>query len=191
MTSEISAADKAQLLKAAIAGRFPDERGRFGPFGGRYVPETLIPAMERLEKGVREHLHSPDFQSALGRELTTWIGRPTALTHATTLSARWGAEVWLEARGPGPHRRAQDQQCDWSGAAGEAYRGPASRGRNRCRTAWRGVGAACARVGLPCVVYMGEVDMERQAPNVGRMRLLGATVTPGDQRRPHFACGHR
>src|SRR6202044_974414 len=68
VTSEISEAEKQQLLQATIAGRYPDERGRYGPFGGRYVPETLIPAMERLAQGVREHLHSPAFQQALGRE---------------------------------------------------------------------------------------------------------------------------
>src|SRR5260370_35793542 len=93
VTSEISAAEKEQLLQAAIAGRFPDERGRFGPFGGRYVPETLIPALERLEKGVREHLHSSDFQATLGRELKTWVGRPTPRTPATRLAPRWGAEA--------------------------------------------------------------------------------------------------
>ena len=84
MTSEVSPAEKEQLLQAAIAGRFPDQRGRFGPFGGRYVPETLIPAMERLEQGVRQHLRSPEFQEALGRELRTWVGRPTTACSSRT-----------------------------------------------------------------------------------------------------------
>jgi tryptophan synthase beta chain len=178
VTSEISAAEKEQLLQAAIAGRFPDERGRFGPFGGRYVPETLIPAMERLEQGVRLHLRSPEFQEALGRELKTWAGRPTALTYANTLSARWGAEVWLK-REDLAHTGAHKIN-NALGQALLAKRVGAKRVVAETGAGQHGVAsaAACARVGLPCVVYMGEVDMERQAPNVGRMRLLGARVEP-------------
>jgi tryptophan synthase beta chain len=178
VTSEYSAAEKEQLLQAAIAGRFPDERGRFGPFGGRYVPETLIPALERLEKGVREHLRTAEFQEALGRELKTWIGRPTALTYATTLSARWGAEVWLK-REDLAHTGAHKIN-NAIGQALLAKRIGAKRVVAETGAGQHGVAsaAACARIGLPCVVYMGEVDMERQAPNVGRMRLLGTTVTP-------------
>src|ERR1700689_3647167 len=86
----------AALREATMAGRFPDERGRFGPFGGRYVPEMLIPALERLQRGVREHLHEPSFQEDLARQLTSWVGRPTALTFAARLSERWGARVWLK-----------------------------------------------------------------------------------------------
>ncbi len=178
MSSEISAAEKAQWLQAAIAGQYPDARGRYGPFGGRYVPETLIPAMDRLAQGVREHLHSAAFQEALGQELRTWAGRPTALTYAGRLSARWGAQVWLKREDlahTGAHKI--------NNAMGQALL--AKRIGARRIVAETGAGqhgvasaAACARVGLPCVVYMGEVDMERQAPNVGRMRLLGATVTP-------------
>ncbi len=178
MTSEYSEAEKEQLLQAAIAGRFPDQRGRYGPFGGRYVPETLIPALERLEAGVREHLRSSEFQEALGRELKTWIGRPTALTYATTLSARWGAEVWLK-REDLAHTGAHKIN-NAIGQALLAKRIGATRVVAETGAGQHGVAsaAACARVGLPCVVYMGEVDMERQAPNVGRMRLLGTTVTP-------------
>jgi tryptophan synthase beta chain len=178
VTSEISETEKEQLLQAAIAGRFPDERGRFGPFGGRYVPETLIPALERLEQGVRQHLRSAEFQEALGRELRSWVGRPTALTHATTLSARWGAEVWLK-REDLAHTGAHKIN-NAIGQALLAKRIGATRVVAETGAGQHGVAAAaaCARVGLPCVVYMGEVDMERQAPNVGRMRLLGATVEP-------------
>jgi tryptophan synthase beta chain len=178
VTSEYSEAVKEQLLQAAIAGRFPDERGRFGPFGGRYVPETLIPALDRLARGVREHLHSSEFQQALGRELKSWVGRPTALTYATTLSASWGAEVWLK-REDLAHTGAHKIN-NAIGQALLAKRIGATRVVAETGAGQHGVAsaAACARVGLPCVVYMGEVDMERQAPNVGRMRLLGTTVTP-------------
>ena len=178
MTSQLSTAEKEQLLEAVIAGRFPDQRGRFGPYGGRYVPETLIPAMDRLEEGVRRHLRAPDFQEALGRELRTWIGRPTALTHAPTLSQRWGAQVWLK-REDLAHTGAHKIN-NAIGQALLAKRIGAKRVVAETGAGQHGVAsaAACARVGLPCVVYMGEVDMERQAPNVGRMRLLGATVEP-------------
>src|SRR5215469_6376841 len=88
--------DPRALLAALLGGKFPDPRGRFGPFGGRYVPETLIPALERLERGVREHLDTADFKAELARELTSWVGRPTALTHAARLSAAWGGNVYLK-----------------------------------------------------------------------------------------------
>jgi len=170
--------DAPRVLAELIAGKFPDARGRFGPFGGRYVPETLIPALERLEGGVREHLAARDFQEELNRELATWVGRPTALTHAARLSRRWGATVWLKREDlahTGAHKI--------NNAIGQALL--ARRLGARRVVAETGAGqhgvasaAACARLGLPCTVYMGSIDMERQAPNVGRMRLLGATVVP-------------
>ena len=78
--------DAARLLAETVAGHFPDARGRFGPFGGRYVPETLIPALERLERGVRVQLTARDFQAELAAQGTGWVGRPTALTQAPRLS---------------------------------------------------------------------------------------------------------
>ena len=92
------AIDSERLLADSIAGKFPDAQGRFGPFGGRYVPETLIPALERLEEGIRQHLHANDFQTEFKQQLKTWIGRPTALTYAARLSERWGAKIWLKPR---------------------------------------------------------------------------------------------
>ncbi len=178
MIAPAPSVDRERLLADLIAGRLPDAQGRFGPFGGRYVPETLIPALERLESGVREHLHSEDFQSELSHELRTWVGRPTALTFAPRLSERWGARIWLKREDlahTGAHKI--------NNAVGQALL--AKRLGARRIVAETGAGqhgvasaAACARVGLPCTVYMGEIDMERQAPNVGRMRLLGATVVP-------------
>jgi len=178
MNIQLSAQEKAELLAAEIAGRFPDERGRFGPFGGRYVPETLIPAMERLLRGVREQLHHADFQQELAQELRTWAGRPTALTFAPALSKLWGAQVWLK-REDLAHTGAHKIN-NALGQALLARRIGATRLIAETGAGQHGVAsaAAAARVGLPCVVYMGEVDMERQAPNVGRMRLMGAEVRP-------------
>ena len=178
MTVSAPLPDAAQLLAELIAGRLPDARGRFGPFGGRYVPETLIPALERLEQGVREHLHASDFQAEFAAQLTSWVGRPTALTFAARLSERWGARVWLKREDlahTGAHKI--------NNAIGQALL--ARRLGARRIVAETGAGqhgvacaAACARLGLPCTVYMGAIDMERQAPNVGRMRLLGTEVVP-------------
>ena len=178
MSATAASPEAARLLAEAVAGHFPDARGRFGPFGGRYVPETLIPALERLERGVREHLHASDFQAELAAQLNGWVGRPTALTCAPRLSSHWGADVWLKREDlahTGAHKI--------NNAIGQALL--ARRLGARRIVAETGAGqhgvasaAACARLGLPCTVYMGEIDMDRQAPNVGRMRLLGARVVP-------------
>ena len=184
MTAALTADEAARLLAEELAGRLPDARGRFGPFGGRYVPETLVPALDRLQEGVGRFLHAADFQRELASELNGWAGRPTALTRANGLSREWGAEVWLKREDlahTGAHKI--------NNAIGQALL--AKRLGARRIVAETGAGqhgvasaAACARLGLPCVVYMGAVDMERQAPNVGRMKLLGAQVVPvtsGDQ----------
>jgi len=176
--SLLKQAEREQLLADSIAGKFPDARGRFGPFGGRFVPETLIPALEGLEAGMRVHLHAPDFQRELAGELQSWVGRPTALTHARHLGALWGADVWLK-REDLAHTGAHKIN-NAIGQALLARRLGAKRVIAETGAGQHGVAsaAACARVGLPCTVYMGAVDMERQAPNVGRMRLLGAEVVP-------------
>ena len=168
--------ENARLLRELLAGRFPDERGRYGAFGGCYVPEILIPAHERLERGARRWLADPDFRAELDRELRDWVGRPTALSPAPHLSERWGAKVWLKREDlahTGAHKI--------NNALGQALL--ARRLGARRIVAETGAGqhgvasaAACARIALPCTVYMGAIDMERQAPNVSRMRLLGAEV---------------
>jgi tryptophan synthase beta chain len=178
MTASIPQIDAPQLLANCLAGKYPDSRGRFGPFGGRYVPETLIPALERLERGVREYLHEPEFQARFALELRTWVGRPTALTFAERLSQRWGARVWLKREDlahTGAHKinNALGQALLARKLGAKRIVAETGAGQHGVATA-----AACARLGLPCRVHMGEIDMERQAPNVGRMRLLGSTVVP-------------
>ena len=178
MSANSTGIDRDRLLAEMLRGAFPDARGRFGPYGGRYVPETLVPALDRLEAGVRSFLADRAFRAEFESELRGWAGRPTPLTRAHALSRRWGAEVWLKREDlahTGAHKI--------NNAIGQALL--AKRLGARRIVAETGAGqhgvasaAACARLGMPCVVYMGEVDMERQAPNVGRMKLLGAEVVP-------------
>ena len=178
------ASEHEALLDALIAGDLPDERGRFGPFGGQYVPETLMTAVNRLSEGVRDVLPSADFRQRLEAELTSWVGRPTALTAAPRLGERWDAEVWFKREDlahTGAHKINNGIGQALLAQALGATRVVAETGAGQHGVA---AAAACARLGLPCVVYMGEVDVERQAPNVDRMHRLGASVisvTSGDR----------
>jgi tryptophan synthase beta chain len=158
--------------------QFPDAKGRYGKFGGRYVPETLVPALDRLQAGVDRYLGSADFLAEFNHELKSWVGRPTALSYARTLSARWGAEVWLKREDlahTGAHKinNALGQTLLAKRLGAKRVIAETGAGQHGVASA-----AAAARLGLPCVVYMGSVDVERQAPNVGRMKLMGATVVP-------------
>ena len=151
------------LLKDLLEGRLPDKNGRFGPFGGRYVPETLMPAIERLMHGVEHILPSAEFQAALARELKSWAGRPTALTHVPRLSERWGADVWLKREDlahTGAHKINNGIGQALLAKALGATRVVAETGAGQHGVA---AAAACARVGLPCTVYMGEIDVARPA----------------------------
>jgi tryptophan synthase beta chain len=178
MIASMPAIDTEQLLADSIADKFPDARGRFGPFGGRYVPETLIPALERLESGMRAHLHSHKFQERFNHELSSWVGRPTAITHAARLSKAWGAQLWLKREDlahTGAHKinNAIGQALLAQELGAKRIIAETGAGQHGVASA-----AACARLGMPCTVYMGAIDMQRQAPNVGRMQLMGATVVP-------------
>ena len=144
----------------------------------------MVPALDRLQAGVDRYLHDEEFQGELTLELKTWVGRPTALSFAPTLSARWGAEVWLKREDlahTGAHKidNAVGQTLLAKRLGARRVIAETGAGQHGVASA-----AAAARLGLPCVVYMGAVDVERQAPNVGRMQLMGATVVPvttGDQ----------
>jgi len=168
-------------LQALIEGRFPDRRGRYGPFGGRYVPETLVPAVSALEAAAHDALADPAFLKELADELRDFVGRPTPLTHARRLSAQWGAEIFLKREDlahTGAHKinNALGQALLAKRIGATRVVAETGAGQHGVATA-----AACARVGLPCVVYMGAVDVERQAPNVHRMKQLGAEVRPVTQ----------
>ena len=184
MQSIIESEEAKRLLNALIKGDLPDSNGRFGPFGGRYIPETLVPAFNRLEEHVKKYLPDAQFQKAYRRELNEWVGRPTALSYAPALSDSWGVEVWLK-REDLAHTGAHKIN-NAIGQALLAKRIGVKRVIAETGAGQHGVAsaAACARVGLPCKVYMGSIDIKRQAPNVDRMKRLGAEVCPvksGDQ----------
>ncbi len=148
----------------------------FGPFGGSYLPEVLIPSVERLEVAAAEAMADPAFLDAVRQESADWSGRPTPLTFAPRLSEAWGAEVWLKREDlahTGAHKinNAIGQALLAKRMGVERVVAETGAGQHGVASA-----AACARVGLPCRVYMGAIDVERQAPNVQRMRLFGAEV---------------
>jgi len=166
------------MLDELMGGAFPDARGRYGRWGGRYVPETLMGALTGLERAAREALRSGRFARALQRELDTWVGRPTPLTHAERLGEAWGVDVWLKREDlahTGAHKinNALGQVLLAKRMGAQRVVAETGAGQHGVATA-----AACARLGMPCVVYMGAVDVERQAPNVRRMKLMGAEVVP-------------
>ncbi len=155
--------------------------GRFGEFGGIYVPETLITPVHELARAYEEARGDTAFQGELENELKTFAGRPTPLTHAVRFGEAVGlSRVFLKREDllhTGAHKI--------NNALGQALL--ARRMGKRRIVAETGAGqhgvataTACARLGLECVVYMGELDMKRQHPNVERMRLLGAEVVPVD-----------
>jgi len=159
--------------------RDPDSRGYFGEFGGRYVPETLVEPVEELERAYLAARDDPAFGGELDRLLAHYVGRPTPVSEAERLGTALGGVRILLKREDLTHTGAHKI----NNAIGQALL--ARRLGARRIVAETGAGqhgvataAACARLGLPCTVYMGAIDMERQAPNVGRMRLLGARVVP-------------
>jgi tryptophan synthase beta chain len=155
-----------------------DRGDRFGAFGGRYVPETLIPALDALDAEFDAALHDEAFLAELQQLLRHYVGRPTALSDAPRLSALVGAPVWLKREDlnhTGAHKINNTV-----GQALLARRMGKRRIIAETGAGQHGVATAtiCARFGLECVVYMGEEDMRRQSLNVFRMRLMGATVVP-------------
>jgi tryptophan synthase beta chain len=165
--------------RSAPAGQtLPDGRGRFGEFGGRYVPEVLIPALDELDQAWRTLREDTGFRAELDELLRTFVGRPTPLSLASRLSDSLGYRVWLKREDLAHTGAHKINNC-----VGQVLL--ARRLGKRRIIAETGAGqhgvataAAGALMGLPCVVYMGEEDTRRQAVNVDRMRLLGAEVVP-------------
>jgi len=154
-------------------------KGKFGPYGGQFVPETLMPALAELETAYEATKNDPRFQAELNHLFKTYVGRPTPLTFAGRLTRQLGgAKIYLKREDlahTGAHKI--------NNALGQAML--AQRMGKRRIVAETGAGqhgvgtaTACALLGLECIVYMGEVDMARQQPNVFRMQLAGAEVRP-------------
>ena len=174
--AKISEDQGRELLARLVRNELPDERGRYGPFGGCYAPETLVPALKRLAVEIDRYLNDADFMARLDMQLRTFVGRPTPLTPAPELGRRWGAEVYLKREDlahTGAHKinNAIGQALLAREMGAERVIAETGAGQHGVATA-----AACARIGIPCTVYMGAVDIARQAPNVDRMYQLGAEV---------------
>ena len=159
--------------------KLPDERGRFGPYGGQYIPETLMAAVAELEQAYREARADPAFEAELAALLANFVGRPTPLYFARRLTERLGgAKIYLKREDlahTGAHKI--------NNAVGQGLlvkRMGKPRVVAETGAGQHGVAAAtvCAMLGLECVVYMGEEDIRRQSLNVFRMKLLGAEVRP-------------
>ena len=157
---------------------FPDEAGHFGPYGGKFVPETLMPALEELEEVYLKARSDKDFMAELAYLQRTFVGRETPITYARRLTEHLGgAQIYLKREDlahTGAHKI--------NNALGQALLMKRKMGKTRVvaetGAGQHGVATAtvCALLGLECIVYMGTVDMARQEPNVFRMRLLGAEV---------------
>lgn len=161
------------------AAKLPDERGRFGEFGGRFVPETLIRALDQLEREYAAAKFDIDFQEELNQLLSRFVGRPSPLYFAGRLTRKiGGAQIWFKREDlnhTGAHKINNTL-----GQALLTLRMGKTRVIAETGAGQHGVATAtaCAHFGLPCVVYMGEEDIRRQAPNVRAMRMLGAEICP-------------
>jgi tryptophan synthase beta chain len=167
--------------KAELAAlmQLPDDRGHFGPYGGRFVSETLIGALQDLERTYESLRQDPEFQAEFDKDLAHYVGRPSPLYHAERLSREnGGAQIYLK-REDLNHTGAHKVN-NTIGQALIAKKMGKPRVIAETGAGQHGVASAtvAARLGLECVVYMGIEDVRRQALNVYRMKLLGATVVP-------------
>ena len=170
--------DQALLGMASAAGLLPDASGHFGRYGGRFVPEALIAALDQLDAAYRHAMADEMFQAEFGRMLRDYAGCPSALYRAERLSAHAGAQVLLK-REDLNHTGAHKVR-NVLGQALLTKRMGKTRVIAETGAGQHGVASATAAayLDLECVVYMGEVDTQRQALNVARMQMLGATVIP-------------
>jgi len=156
---------------------YPDSKGHFGPYGGQFVAETLMEPLRELEAAYRRLKDDPAFIAEFDRDLADYVGRPSPLYHAERLTKSWGgAEVWLK-REDLNHTGAHKVNNTIGQALLAKHLGK-TRIIAETGAGQHGVASAtiAARLGLKCVVYMGAEDVERQSPNVYRMKLLGAEV---------------
>jgi tryptophan synthase beta chain len=167
------------MLPGDATSHVPDAAGRFGDYGGRYVPETLTRALDQLADEYQRAVQDPSFGAALGELLRDFVGRPSPLYHARRLSQQCGgAQIWFkreDVNHTGAHKinNTLGQALLTLRMGKQRVIAETGAGQHGVATA-----TACAHFGLPCVVYMGEEDVRRQAPNVFSMQLLGAEVRP-------------
>src|SRR5205807_5927364 len=156
--------------------------GRFGPYGGRYVPETLMAALEELDRVHEEAKRDPSFKTELDALLKDYVGRPTPLTETPRLGAQVGAGIVVALKREDLNHTGAHKINNALGQALLASRMGKKRIIAETGAGQHGVATAtvCALLGLDCVVYMGSEDMRRQRLNVFRMRLLGAKVVGVD-----------
>src|SRR5437867_7529185 len=157
----------------------PDERGHFGPYGGVFVAETLIHALDELREQYARYRRDPEFIAEFEDELSHYVGRPSPVYHARRWSAKvGGAQIWLKREDLNHTGAHKINNC--IGQALLARRLGKPRVIAETGAGQHGVAAAtvAARFGMACVVYMGSEDVKRQAQNVFRMKLLGASVVP-------------
>ncbi len=157
----------------------PDEQGRFGNFGGRFVAETLMPLILDLEQAYRDAQNDPEYGAELGDLHTHYVGRPSPLYHARQMSDELGgAQIYFKREDLNHTGSHKINNC--LGQILLAKRMGKTRIIAETGAGQHGVAAAtvCARFGLPCTVFMGATDVERQMPNVLRMKMLGAEVRP-------------
>ena len=156
----------------------PDDRGHFGPYGGTFVAETLIHALDELRAAYEKFQNDPDFVAEFERELKHFVGRPSPIYHAQRWSETLGgAQIYLKREDlnhTGAHKiNNVIGQALLAKRMGKRVIAETGAGQHGVATA-----TICARFGMECVVYMGSEDVRRQAANVYRMKLLGATVVP-------------
>ncbi|WP_428313093.1 tryptophan synthase subunit beta [Hydrocarboniphaga sp.] len=159
--------------------QYPDSRGHFGPYGGRFVAETLMEPLRQLEEAYAQFKADPKFQAELDFDLKHYVGRPSPLYPADRMTKAWGgARIWLK-REDLNHTGAHKVNNTVGQALLAKHLGK-TRIIAETGAGQHGVASAtiAARLGLKCVVYMGADDIERQSPNVYRMKLLGAEVVP-------------
>ncbi len=159
---------------------YPDERGRFGDFGGKFVPESLMAALAELEDAYTKSLHDTAFQTELAEQLRSFVGRPTSLHYVPRFSAEVAPDIKIylkreDLAHTGAHKinNALGQGLLAKYMGKKRIIAETGAGQHGVATA-----TVCAMLGLECIVYMGEVDIERQSLNVFRMKLLGAEVRP-------------
>ena len=167
------------MLEKIDFSRYPDSHGHFGPYGGQFVAETLMGALHELSVCYQRYCHDPEFMAEMDADLSHFVGRPSPLYHAERWSEKLGgAQIFLKREDlnhTGAHKINNTV-----GQALLAKRMGKTRVIAETGAGQHGVASAtvAARLGMECVVYMGAEDIQRQSPNVYRMRLLGATVVP-------------